>query len=41
VHNIKYYSAQERLVEGSVENIRHGLEWAGLNYDYGLGHKSC
>ncbi|KAF8525125.1 hypothetical protein BU17DRAFT_41798 [Hysterangium stoloniferum] len=27
----------ERFVEGSVENIRRGLEWAGLDYDYGPG----
>lgn len=27
---------QTRFVPGSVENIQKGLEWAGLNYDYGL-----
>lgn len=26
---------QTRLVPGSFENIRAGLEWAGLDYDYG------
>lgn len=26
-----------RFVPGSVENIQRGLEWAGLNYDYGPG----
>ncbi|GJJ13835.1 hypothetical protein Clacol_008092 [Clathrus columnatus] len=26
-----------RFVPGSVENIQKGLEWAGLNYDYGPG----
>ncbi|KZT57473.1 glutamyl-tRNA synthetase [Calocera cornea HHB12733] len=26
---------QTRLVEGSVDEIRSGLEWAGLNYDEG------
>ena len=26
---------QTRLVPGSVDNIRHALDWAGLHYDYG------
>jgi len=27
---------QSRLVPGSVDGIRKALEWAGLNYDYGV-----
>ncbi|KIJ45213.1 hypothetical protein M422DRAFT_30062 [Sphaerobolus stellatus SS14] len=26
-----------RLVAGSVDNIRHALDWAGLHYDFGPG----
>lgn len=26
---------QTRLAPGSVDNIRHALDWAGLHYDYG------
>lgn len=29
-------AAQHRLVHGAVDNIRKSLEWAGLDYDYGL-----
>ncbi|KAJ7931393.1 hypothetical protein B0H13DRAFT_1957915 [Mycena leptocephala] len=28
---------QTRFVPGAVEGIRHALEWAGLEYDYGPG----
>ena len=32
---------QTRTVPGSVEGIRYALEWAGLEYDYGMGSEDC
>ena len=28
---------QERFVEGAVDRLRETLEWAGLDYDEGMG----
>jgi len=33
---IKLTTWKTRTVPGSVEGIRYALEWAGLEYDYGM-----
>lgn len=31
-----WFCVQTRFVPNSVDGIRHALDWAGLEYDYGL-----